>query len=109
MPTLQKRVRVSNRTPKIKKPCVAECLHACMARERHATKKPGESVTPGRALIPLAVAAKTLGFSVWTLRSWIRQKQISYHRVGAAGRVMIDDAEIARVIASTEVSAVNAA
>lgn len=59
----------------------------------------------GRVLIPIADAAHRLGLSIWTLRSWVYQGRISFHRVGPAGRVMIADAEIERVIAQTEVAA----
>ncbi|HEV2484119.1 MAG TPA: hypothetical protein VGT08_01190 [Terracidiphilus sp.] len=59
----------------------------------------------GRVLIPIQGAAKRLGLSVWTLRSWVYAGRVNFHRVGPAGRVMIADAEIERLIGTSEVVA----
>jgi len=41
-------------------------------------------------------AAKAVGLSVWTLRSWIRQGKLRFVRLGR--RVLIEPAELQRLI-----------
>ena len=73
-----------------------------IARER---TRPAAERPAGRVLVPIASAAKRLGLSVWTLRSWVYKGKINFHRVGFAGRIMISDVEIERLIRATDVAA----
>jgi excisionase family DNA binding protein len=51
-------------------------------------------------LLTLKQAAQVLGLSTWTLRSWIYQQRVSYHRMGKL--VMVARAEVDRLLAESE-------
>lgn len=87
---------------------VTSRTQAKIERERQIAAATGKGDAPaGRTLVPLKKAAVRLGLSEWGLRYWVRNGKVAHHRVGT--RVMISDAEIERVIRSTEVTAASAA
>jgi len=42
---------------------------------------------------PIAAVAERLGVSDWTLRTWIRQGRLPYHKLGRRVLLRLDDVE----------------
>lgn len=54
-------------------------------------------------LLSVVAAAESLGVSRFTLRSWLRQRRIPYHRLGR--RIVLSEADLERFLRGNRVEA----
>ena len=62
-----------------------------------------ERVTERRTRLSVKEAAPILGVSVFTVRAWIRQRRLPFHRLGR--RIVFDHADLERFLAAHRVEA----
>jgi excisionase family DNA binding protein len=53
-----------------------------------------------RQLLPMKDAARVLGISVWTLRSWVYSGRCASHKLGS--KVCVSELELSRILMETE-------
>ena len=62
-----------------------------------------DRLPPGTRRLSVTEAAPFLGVSVFTVRAWIRQRRLPFHRLGR--RIVLDQADLERFLAAHRVEA----
>jgi len=62
-----------------------------------------ERPTEGRKRLSVKEAAPILGVSVFTVRAWVRQRRLPFHRLGR--RIVLDHSDLERFVAAHRVEA----
>jgi len=62
-----------------------------------------ERVTERRTRLSVKEAAPILGVSVFTVRAWIRQRRLPFHRLGR--RIVLDPSDLERFLGAHRVEA----